>query len=238
MNWWIPTKLRRATVGGKETGPGRDAIPGLPGDLWARLADGDPEAFAAIYRQHAPAIYRFVLASSASRETAEEVTQETFLFLLREWRRYDHARGPLEAWLLGIARQMLRRVRRGSGSGERENSLVEDPVCPTRDALDGMLVEEQQQRLHVAVSQLPEVYREALVLHALEGRPYAEIAVLLDCAVGTVRSRIARAKELLTRELNSRERAHAPPDPIALEPTGEIERKGGNDAKRNVAAGI
>lgn len=237
MNWWIPSKLRKAAAGTVEATQLPSPPPGVAPETWAAFAKGDSEAFAAIYRQHAGMVYHFLLASSASRETAEEVTQEVFVFLLREWRRYDAGRGTLEAWLLGIARQLLRRARQGRGFEELPDGPAGEPVSQGECVLDGMLHQERQNRLHQAVARLPEVYREALVLHALQGLSYEEVARQLDCALGTVRSRIARAKDLLIRDLHDTAPAHAPPGTVRGTRSANCGEKGGADARRNITAG-
>jgi len=238
MNWWIPAKLRKAVAAAVHQ-PAQPAVARTgTNELLAALASGDTDTFSLLYRQHAPPIYRFVLASSASREIAEEVTQETFLFLLTEWRRYDASRGELQAWLIGVARQLLRKTWRGERASYHTSEAGEEALRQEPEVLQELLIEEEQSRLINAISQLPEVYREALVLHALEGRSYAEVAALLDCALGTVRSRIARAKEMLARSLAAPIRGHAPPIGRAPDTSNAQGEKGGNDAERNVAAEI
>lgn len=206
MNWWIPSKFRKARTGTeKET-----VHPVVPPDVshatWGAFMDGDAEAFGSIYRQHATPVFRFLLAASASRELAEEVTQEVFVFLLREWRRYDPLRGTLEGWLIGISRQFLRQARNRRIFQELSEEPVLELPSDQPGVLDDMLRQERQQRLEAAIARLPETYRDALILNVFQSLPYAEIAIQLDCAVGTVRSRIARAKELLAADLHRSER--------------------------------
>src|SRR6266550_2013244 len=83
------------------------------GDLLRLIVAGDDQAFTAVYRRHQPRIYRFALLMSGSVSIAEDVTQEVFLVLIREAHQYDPTRGPLSAYLYGIARhQVLRSLER------------------------------------------------------------------------------------------------------------------------------
>jgi RNA polymerase sigma factor (sigma-70 family) len=215
MSWWgsfraKPQAPAREPVS-RQGSPSHDDAAATEAAIVTGLAAGHPEALAAAYDRHGQSVYRFAFALTASRDTAEEVTQEVFLFLLREWRRYDPARGSLEGWLIGIARTLARKrlaeVARSearvheadSGSVARNGDDV--AAAPGDDALEELLATERRRLLHEAIMTLPEAYREALVLHALCGMPYEAVAQQLGCPVGTVRSRIARAKERLAKML-------------------------------------
>src|ERR1051325_9379767 len=81
-------------------------------ELLRRMLAGDEEALALIYRRRQGAIYRFALQMSGSRAIAEDVTQEVFLFLMREGHLFDPAKGSVSAFLFGVARNhVLRRLR-------------------------------------------------------------------------------------------------------------------------------
>lgn len=140
-----------------------------------------------------------------------------FLFLLREWKRYDPGKGTLEAWILGVTRHLARKhcARGKTLPLDAEEPGNSQPPGSTNGILETLLEQEQRLRLHRAIAELPETYREALVLHALHGLPYDEVAEQLSCPVGTVRSRIARAKELLV----SRLRGNRIGEPVAADHT-------------------
>ena len=167
-------------------------------ELVRRAKDGCEEAFTAIYRRHQRAVYRFAVHMSGSAEVAEEVTQEVFLALIREPEKWAPARGPLEAYLHGIARnhvlRALERDRRYVANEEAEVGLE-------ADALTGMLAGERVAQLRKAVLSLPDVYREALVLCDLEGMDYESAARRMGCPAGTVRSRLSRARGLVAGKL-------------------------------------
>lgn len=177
-------------------------------ELLRRAGTGDEEAFAALYRRFQGPVHRFAWRMTGSRETAEDVTQETFLALLRGPTRYDASRGPLGAYLYGIARNLLaRRLGRdrpyvalpeGDAGALRATDLGADPE---RQRAVGTVRE--------AVLGLPVHYREVVVLCELQGLPYDEAAAALGCPVGTVRSRLHRARALLSARLRTEPRSPA-----------------------------
>jgi RNA polymerase sigma-70 factor (ECF subfamily) len=161
---------------------------------------GDEGAFAALYRLRQAAVYRFALHMSGNSAVAEDVTQETFLGLLTEGRRYDAARGSLRSFLFGMARNfVMRRVTRESGRS-RDEPLEE--AADGSDLLRDLTRRETIEEVRRAVLSLPPVYRETVVLCDLGDASYEEAAVALDCPVGTVRSRLSRARAMLARKLS------------------------------------
>lgn len=172
-------------------------------ELLQMCARGDEEAFLALYGRHQGAIFRFALHMSGQRETAEEVTQEVFLALLSESRGYLAERGDLEAYLIGMARNKVRRqIRQSRGFG---NFPLEEPAVEA-ESLDAISKRQETQTLRKAILSLPPNYREVVVLCDLENMDYARAAEQLGCAIGTVRSRLHRARAILAAKLRSRER--------------------------------
>ena len=172
-------------------------------ELFIRSRSGDEEAFLALYRQRQGSIYRFALHMSGSAATAEDITQEVFLALIRDDCGYDPEKGPLAAYLFGIARNLLhRRLESDFGvwhGGGRSRHPAEPAV--TADPLAAITKAEELRALRRAVRALPIRYREIVVLCELEELDYAAAADLLGCAVGTVRSRLHRARALLVKKL-------------------------------------
>lgn len=185
-------------------------------DLLRLLAVGDESAFTALYRQHQPPIYRFALLMSGSAMVAEDVTQEVFLVLMRDAHRYDASRGTLGAYLYGIARkQVLRSQSRNhshvslSASAADENEEVPTLIAaddPLRDCARREVI----LRVRQAVLALPAKYREVVVLCDFQELSYAEAASALDCAIGTVCSRLHRGHALLLERLRTLSNADAP----------------------------
>jgi RNA polymerase sigma-70 factor (ECF subfamily) len=174
--------------------------------LLTRIRSGDEEAFVTLYRKRQASIYRFALHMSGSLTVAEDVTQEVFLALLRQECGFDPERGTLSGYLFGIARKLvLRNVERGRSNVALESDL-DDSTLPELAVNDDPLVElthrEGIAALRRAVQALPRRYREVVVLCDLEEVDYADAAVALGCPIGTVRSRLHRARGLLLDKLN------------------------------------
>jgi RNA polymerase sigma-70 factor (ECF subfamily) len=171
-----------------------------------RIRNGDEEAFAALYGRHQAAIYRFALHMSGSMLAAEDVVQEVFMVLLREECGFDPERGTLSGYLFGIARKLvLRHVERVRSDVALESDL-DDAALPelavSDDPLEELTEREGIAALRRAVQALPRRYREVVVLCDLEEVDYADAAVALGCPIGTVRSRLHRARGLLLDKLN------------------------------------
>ncbi len=178
-------------------------------ELLRRSLAGDEAAFVALYRRRQAGIYRYALQMCGSRILAEDVTQEVFMALIRvEKLNYDPSRGSLAAYLYGIARHhVLRSLERDksyvplAGEGEEENAPAVERATSDDDLLHNFARKEMLEQLHAAIATLPAHYREVLVLCDLHEMSYAEAAVIIDCAIGTVRSRLHRARSLLIEKL-------------------------------------
>lgn len=171
--------------------------------LMARLACGDAQALDPLYRRHKGQVYRFALFWSGSAPTAADVTQDVFLHLLQRAGEYDTMRGPLSPWLLGIARNF---VRRRSGTRHEVAIDDDDSLLPPEgiESLtpDAALIKQQEiERLRRGIAALPPHYRDVLVLVEFAERSYAEVAAICGCELNTVRSRLFRARGLLGRWL-------------------------------------
>jgi RNA polymerase sigma-70 factor, ECF subfamily len=172
-------------------------------ELLTSMARGCEESFVALYRRQSPGVYRFVLRMCGSTETADEVTQEVFLFLLRSPSSFDPRKGRLAAWLLGVARNCaLRVIERDSRYIAVEDAQLECASVGT--ALDDLAHRESVESLRAAVLALPPHYREVVVLCELEELSYEQAAAVLGCAVGTVRSRLHRARAILHERLTEK----------------------------------
>jgi RNA polymerase sigma-70 factor (ECF subfamily) len=175
-------------------------------DLLRSMLAGDEEALALLYRRRQGGVYRFALQMSGSKPIAEDVTQEVFLFLMREGHVFDPARGSVGAFLLGVARNLvLRRLRVEQLLAPLGDDPDEDvpmlhattDFCPLEDLTRAETIESVRK----AVLSLPPKYREVVVLCELQDVSYVETAEILGCAIGTVRSRLHRARALLLEKL-------------------------------------
>jgi RNA polymerase sigma-70 factor, ECF subfamily len=177
-------------------------------ELLRLMLAGDDEAFTVLYRMHQGRVYRFALLMSGSVHTAEEVTQEVFLFMIREANRYDSSRGSLSAYLLGVARNHVLRIldRERAYTPLVEESNDDRAVLITHliardDPLGNCTRNEVISLVRRAVLALPTRYREVVVLCDFEEQSYAEAALALDCPIGTVNSRLHRGHALLLKKL-------------------------------------
>jgi RNA polymerase sigma-70 factor (ECF subfamily) len=174
-------------------------------ELLRLLMAGDESAFVTLYRRWQASIYRFALRMCGSEALAEDVTQEVFMILMREGGRYDASKGSLSAYLYGIARfQVLRKMQRERTmvSMDDDDSEVTDEMMATSfDPLLDLARAETVQSVRDAIGVLPVHYREVVVLCELHEMSYADAAQVLGCAIGTVRSRLHRARGLLVEKL-------------------------------------
>jgi RNA polymerase sigma-70 factor, ECF subfamily len=202
--------------------------------LLGRMIAGDEDAFTLLYRRRHPSIYRFALHMSGNATIAEDVTQEVFMALIRDPKRFDPTRGTLGGFLFGIARNFLRKrweqERRlvaldgdandlgehsfngnGAGGASRNGAHANGNGWLGAPGNDEFATREMISRVRSAVSTLPENYREIVVLCDLEEMSYEEAASVLGCPVGTVRSRLHRGRAILLEKLRDAQTARRIP---------------------------
>lgn len=173
-------------------------------ELLRQLARGSEKAFEAFYDRFQGPIYRFALHMSGNIASAEEITQETFMAVIRKPRSYDPEKGSVAGYLFGIARNLMRqRMQESANDLPFVEEGLEDDASSMADEglLDELTQAESLQYLRKAVLSLPEAYREVVVLCELEEMSYPEAAALLKCSPGTIASRLNRAKGMLKMKL-------------------------------------
>ena len=184
-----------------------DDNPGGTADenLIAAIAAGDADALGILFRRTQQNVYRFALHLTGSPAIADDVTQDVFVTVIRDAARFEPGRASVVAWLCGIARNFVRR-RLGP---TREVASIDDetfdgpmPVV-TADPLLDLTSAEELEALRRAVLSLPLKYREVIVLCDLQELSYQDAASTVECAVGTVRSRLHRARALLTVKMQA-----------------------------------
>ncbi len=168
-------------------------------ELYRQMRKGNQRAFAALYDRREPGLYRYALHMSGNRTMAEEVTHEAFLRLMGPHPNFDERRGSLEGYLYGMARNLIRVMRRKDGPAPQRDDGGERAF--EHDMLGGLIRDEAAAALYAALDELPERYRSAVALCDLEEKSYEDAARLMECPVGTVRSRLHRARALLGEKL-------------------------------------
>ena len=175
--------------------------------LLARLKHGDEAAFTALYRKHKDAVYRFALLYCGAPATAADVTQDTFMHLIAKPGQFDPTRGSVGSWLCGVARNVARRHMGEAREESRDPAALHADVdaqpslVEHETPLERVLRNEAAEQVRAAVARLAPHYREVLVLCELSGLSYAETAQVCDVEIGTVRSRLSRARAALAQSL-------------------------------------
>jgi RNA polymerase sigma-70 factor (ECF subfamily) len=165
-------------------------------ELYRLMRAGQRDAFAELYDRHEPALYRYALHASGSPSVAEEVVNEIFVQLMSPSAGFNEGRGALGGYLYGVARNLVRVARR--------LGPVEEPVdqAVAHDIVGDLIHREAVDALNTAIREMPDCYRDVVILCDLEERSYEDAARLLGRPVGTVRSRLHRARALLGAKLN------------------------------------
>ena len=176
------------------------------------MITGNEDAFTTVYRRWQGNVYRFALQMTGSRTQAEEVIQDTFMILIQEAERFDTTRGSFSSYLYGIARNCVRRVVGRDRSfvltstTEPETAAVITQFATEEDPMDELTRSETIETVRQAVSALPVLYREVVVLCDLHEMSYAKAASVLGCSIGTVRSRLHRGRSFLIQKLQGIEK--------------------------------
>ena len=183
------------------------AAPTSDEELLRLMLGGDVRAFEALYDRRQGGVYRYALRMTGSQPIAEDITQDVFLSLVRDHSDYQQSRGTVKSYLYGMARhRLLRRL-------ERERSFIpleandEDEQSPyvaltsSHDPFVDLARDEVVELVRQAILSLPANFREVIVLCHLQEMGYAEAAEIISCPIGTVRSRLARARGMLAEKL-------------------------------------
>lgn len=183
--------------------------------LIARLRAGEMDAFAELVNQYQPMIFSLIRRIMRDDEEARDITQETFLKI---YRHFSHFRGEssLKTWIFRVAinqahnsRRWWRRRRRDETSSLDDSANDRAPISTRLVSQTGTpesqaIAQERRQQLERALSGLKQDFRVAVILRDIEGLAYEEIAEILEISIGTVKSRIARGREMLRASLSQR----------------------------------
>jgi RNA polymerase sigma-70 factor (ECF subfamily) len=171
-------------------------------ELLERIAAGDREALAIVFRRHQGTVYRFSRQMLGSTEAAEDVTQDVFVALTKSAGRFNPAVASLSTYLYGMARNLV--LQRYKKSRTRIEVNIDDiagaqeaAFATSHDPTEAMSRAQAMRQLRQAILRLPLHYREVIVLCELNGLSYEETAAIAGCPIGTVRSRLSRARQML-----------------------------------------
>ena len=174
-------------------------------DLLRRARAGEEDAFLSIYTRHRVAMYRFACRLLKSESAAEDVTHDCFLSLFKNPERFDATRGTsLRTYLFAAVHNLaMKQFRRaGQETWMDEAATAAEPRTPDAvEPLSRLLEAELSSAVRAAVEQLPALQREVLILFEFEDLSLAEVAVVVDAEVNTVKSRLGRARAGLRRTL-------------------------------------
>jgi RNA polymerase sigma-70 factor (ECF subfamily) len=171
--------------------------------LLERARRGDADAVSRLFARYQAPIYRYAV-HMCGRDAGDDIVQDTFLTVMRQPGRYDPARGPVVGYLFGIARHLALRQLTSPNAWTLSEELEEDdqPADPAQEtALDSLTRTETIEAVRAAVRSLPPQYREVIVLCEFQEMEYAAAAGIIQCPIGTVRSRLHRARTLLSAKL-------------------------------------
>ncbi len=164
------------------------------------------ELFRNLVQTHGTRLHRFIVKNIGNRDDAQDMTQQAFLEAVRSYETYK-GQSELSTWLYGIAMNLVRNHL--SRAPHRRFEFTDDSEL-AHIVSDGLTPDEatsQSQRfkhLQAAMSELPESMRDVLLMVAVDELSYEEAAVLLTVPVGTVRSRLSRARTALKEKLLAR----------------------------------
>lgn len=166
---------------------------------------GEEGAFLLLYARLKGPLFRYAFYATNSRAASEEIVQEVFISLLKTKDRYKPMQGELAGFAFGIARNLVRRLKKRERLYEElpgEEALQKLAGAQTAlDHLSAAMLEQRIKGIRTAIASLPEHYRQVVVLCDLCELTYREAASRLQCAVGTIRSRLNRAHSLLAQKL-------------------------------------
>jgi RNA polymerase sigma-70 factor, ECF subfamily len=186
----------------------------LDNGLVREFIAGNDAAFTCLVTKYKDALTNYLNAMIGDYDIAVDLSQETFLRVYRNIRRYSNIY-QFSTWIYRIATnlaidEMRYRKRRGrvfyrniwgSRQGSDEDGLELQISDARRGPRDEFLRKESNQVLGDAIRSLPEKYRTAFIMKEIQELPYEEVASILKCSPGTIKSRLHRARELLQRKL-------------------------------------
>jgi RNA polymerase sigma-70 factor (ECF subfamily) len=172
------------------------------GALLSRAGRCDQAAFAELYDSLAPLLYGIVLKVVRDPSQSEEVTQEAFVELWRLAPRFDAGRGSVRSWAVTLAhRRAIDRVRSEQAARDRTEREAHKRPIQSNDVAEQVVANIDGTRVRKALGRLTEIQRQAVELAYFGGHSYREVALLLNVAEGTIKTRIRDGMIRLRDEL-------------------------------------
>ncbi|MBA3314004.1 MAG: RNA polymerase sigma factor [Planctomycetota bacterium] len=160
-------------------------------------AKSDPKALGLLYRRHQPRISAYVARRVGNSHEAEDIVAEVFLAMVRHLPRYRFSNAPLKAWLYRVAtNEINRRLRKRRCRILLGIEKAADGASASSDEAESASSDEAEE-VRLALSRLPTRFQSVLTLHYLEQLSVEEVALVLGCAEGTVKSRMSRGREMM-----------------------------------------
>jgi len=171
-------------------------------ELLEQARKGKEAAFVALYERHRDCVFRFAYRMLGSVPLAEDVTHDCFLSLLSKPGLFDPSRSSVRTYLCAAARNLAYGRLRRMGREATVDELLDDCAADTHAGpLQQVLMTELAETVKGAVASLPPLQREAVILFEFEELSLADIAAAAETDVGTIKSRLHRARERLRRLL-------------------------------------
>jgi RNA polymerase sigma-70 factor (ECF subfamily) len=171
-------------------------------DLMLLVQQGDPDAFRALFDRHRRPLFGFVYRQIPDVQHTESIVQDAFLRMLKNAAAYRYPE-HFTTWLYTIARNLCIDFRRKKGAFVPSLTEAVERVTPARsqDPLSAAARDEEAERLHSAVSELPEIYREVIMLRVFDKMAFKQISQITQAPESTVRSRMSYALNMLRKKL-------------------------------------
>ena len=178
-------------------------------ELVRLMRNGEKQAFTALYRRHHAALYRYALLRCGSNAIAADVVQDVFMGLMTDQYKYDALKGQLRYFLFGVARNVamkhdnaLQKTASAMNEFEDDEDQQNEVICEGAAPLERLMRDQMAEDLRQAIASLATHYRDVLILYEIHEMSYLEIADICQINVGTVRSRLSRARLALAERLS------------------------------------
>ncbi len=170
--------------------------------LIQRIAQGDRSAFNTLYRRHYAKLARFILKTVRKAELVEEIVNDTMLVVWRKADTFEH-RAQVSTWVIGIAYRLSLKKLEKVGREPQTLSVDETPIADIERLESGVEAKERRAMLRKAMEKLPDQQRTVVELTFFQGLNYKEIASVVGCPEGTVKTRMFHARAQLKKAMKT-----------------------------------